>query len=71
VFDELHLLDPDRSFATTLKLLEQVQGISPYLLMTATLTHELAVQIQQEVTPRGALAKDRGFNKTGEKKESD
>jgi CRISPR-associated endonuclease/helicase Cas3 len=56
VFDELHLLDPDRSFATTLKLLEQVQGISPYLLMTATLTHELAAQIQQEVTPRGALA---------------
>jgi CRISPR-associated endonuclease/helicase Cas3 len=52
VFDELHLLDPDRSFATTLKLLEQVQGISPYLLMTATLTHELAQQIQQEVTPR-------------------
>lgn len=52
VFDELHLLDPDRSFATTLKLLEQIQGISPYLLMTATLTHELAQQIQQEVTPR-------------------
>lgn len=52
VFDELHLLDPERSFATTLKLLEQVQGISPYLLMTATLTHELARQIQQEVTPR-------------------
>ncbi|MGC8712524.1 MAG: CRISPR-associated helicase Cas3' [Leptodesmis sp.] len=50
VFDELHLLDPDRSFATTLKLLEQVQGISPYLLMTATITHELAQQIQQEVT---------------------
>lgn len=53
VFDELHLLDPDRSFATTLKLLEQIQGISPYLLMTATLTHELTAQIQQEVTPRG------------------
>jgi CRISPR-associated endonuclease/helicase Cas3 len=52
VFDELHLLDPDRSFATTLKLLQQIQGISPYLLMTATLTHELAQQIQQEVTPR-------------------
>jgi CRISPR-associated endonuclease/helicase Cas3 len=56
VFDELHLLDPDRSFATTLKLLEQVQGISPYLLMTATLTHELAAQIQQEVTPKGQVA---------------
>lgn len=58
VFDELHLLDPDRSFATTLKLLEQVQGISPYLLMTATLTHELAQQIQQEVTPRKGYPED-------------
>lgn len=58
VFDELHLLDPDRSFATTLKLLEQVQGISPYLLMTATLTHELAQQIQQEVTPRKGHPED-------------
>ncbi|MGI0485888.1 CRISPR-associated helicase Cas3' [Pantanalinema rosaneae CENA516] len=49
VFDELHLLDPDRSFATTLELLKQVQGISPFLLMTATLTEELATQIQQKI----------------------
>jgi len=47
VFDELHLLDPDRSFATVLKVLEQVKGISPFLLMTATLTDELAIQIKQ------------------------
>jgi len=47
VFDELHLLDPDRSFATVLKVLEQVKGISPFLLMTATLTDELAVQIKR------------------------
>lgn len=49
VFDELHLLDPDRSFATTLELLRQVQGISPFLLMTATLTDELVNQIQEVV----------------------
>ncbi|WP_071884149.1 DEAD/DEAH box helicase [Allocoleopsis franciscana] len=47
VFDELHLLDPDRSFATVLKVLEQVKGISPFLLMTATLTDELATQIKR------------------------
>lgn len=58
VFDELHLLDPDRSFATTLKLLQQVIGISPFLLMTATLTHDLAEQIRQEVTPRKANPDD-------------
>ncbi|KHG40827.1 MAG: hypothetical protein HEQ20_04390 [Aphanizomenon flos-aquae KM1D3_PB] len=46
VFDELHLLDPDRSFTTVLKVLQQVKGISPFLLMTATLTNELATQIQ-------------------------
>lgn len=46
VFDELHLLDPDRSFATVLQVLQQVQGISPFLLMTATLTNKLATQIQ-------------------------
>lgn len=49
VFDELHLLDPDRSFATTLELLKQVQGISPFLLMTATLTEELAAHIQRDI----------------------
>ena len=47
VFDELHLLDPERSFATVLKVLEQVKGISPFLLMTATLTDELATQIKR------------------------
>jgi CRISPR-associated endonuclease/helicase Cas3 len=49
VFDELHLLDPDRSFATVLKVLEQVKRISPFLLMSATLTDELAAQIKQVI----------------------
>jgi CRISPR/Cas system-associated endonuclease/helicase Cas3 len=49
VFDELHLLDPDRSFATVLKVLEQVKGISPFLLMSATLTDELAAQIKRVI----------------------
>jgi CRISPR/Cas system-associated endonuclease/helicase Cas3 len=49
VFDELHLLDPDRSFVTVLKVLQQVKGIAPFLLMTATLTDELATQIKQEI----------------------
>lgn len=53
VFDELHLLDPDRSFATVLKLLEQVRGIVPYLLMTATLTDELSRHIMGSVEETG------------------
>jgi CRISPR/Cas system-associated endonuclease/helicase Cas3 len=47
VFDELHLLDPDRSFTTVLKVLQQVKGISPFLLMTATLTDDLAIKIKE------------------------
>lgn len=50
VFDELHLLDPERSFATLLKVLEQVNGISPFLLMTATLTDELVGEIEKVVS---------------------
>ncbi|RUS98586.1 hypothetical protein DSM106972_079720 [Dulcicalothrix desertica PCC 7102] len=49
VFDELHLLDPDRSFITVLKVLQQVKGISPFLLMTATLTDDLAMKIKEIV----------------------
>lgn len=49
VFDELHLLDPDRAFNTVLKLIQQVKGICPFLLMTATLTTDLAEQIKQEI----------------------
>ncbi|MDF5725403.1 MAG: DEAD/DEAH box helicase [Rhizonema sp. PD37] len=49
VFDELHLLDPERSFTTVLKILQQVKGVSPFLLMTATLTDELATQIQNMI----------------------
>lgn len=49
VFDEFHLLDPDRSFTTVLKLLKQVNSICPFLLMTATLTDELIKEIMGEI----------------------
>jgi len=47
VFDELHLLDPERSFTTVLKVLQEIKGISTFLLMTATLTDEIATQIKK------------------------
>ena len=50
VFDEIHLLDPDRSFTSLIKVLEQVNGIVPFLLMTATLTEELATQLQKTIS---------------------
>ena len=55
VFDELHLLDPDRSFATLLKILEQAKGISPFLLMTATLTQELVNEIESVISQQSIV----------------
>ncbi len=41
VFDEFHLFDPERSFLTTLKVLEQIKHISPFMIMTATLPQNM------------------------------
>ncbi|PSF37391.1 CRISPR-associated helicase Cas3' [Aphanothece hegewaldii CCALA 016] len=49
VFDELHLLDADRAFTTVLKVLQQINGLTPFLLMTATLTDELVQQVSTEI----------------------
>jgi CRISPR-associated endonuclease/helicase Cas3 len=38
VFDELHLFDPETMMPTTLRLLQMLQGIVPFLVMTATLS---------------------------------
>lgn len=50
VFDELHLLDADRAFTTVLKVLQQIKGLTPFLLMTATLTDEIVQQISTEIS---------------------
>ncbi len=38
VFDEFHLLDPARSMGTALEMLDRLNGLSRFVLMTATLT---------------------------------
>lgn len=48
VFDELHLLDPNCAFATLLKVLQDIRGIAPFLLMTATMTDALIEQVEWE-----------------------
>jgi CRISPR-associated endonuclease/helicase Cas3 len=48
VFDEFHLLDPKRAFQTVLLMIEQLQGITPFLLMTATLSSEMVTQLAQQ-----------------------
>jgi len=47
VFDEFHLLDPKRAFQTALLMIKQLQGITPFLLMTATLSSKMLEQLAE------------------------
>lgn len=48
VFDEFHLLDPKRAFQTALLMIEQLQSIAPFLLMTATLSSEMVRRLGKQ-----------------------
>lgn len=48
VFDEFHLFDPKRAFQTVLLMIEQLQGITPFLLMTATLSEQMVQRLAQQ-----------------------
>ncbi len=41
VFDEFHLFDIERAFSTAFHILKNIRGISPFCLMTATLSEPL------------------------------
>ncbi len=41
VFDEFHLFDPDTSLGTVIEMLKMLNGITPFLLMTATFSEPL------------------------------
>lgn len=45
VFDEFHLFDPDSTLPTTLQMLKMLKGISPFVLMTATFSAEMLVEL--------------------------
>jgi len=56
VFDEFHLYDPNSTLPTTLHMLKQLNGITPFVLMTATfstsLVEELAHELNCEIVPK-------------------
>lgn len=56
VFDEFHLYDPNSTLPTTLHMLKQLNGITPFVLMTATfstsLIEELAHELNCEIVPK-------------------
>ncbi len=66
VFDEFHLLDPKSTLPTTLAMLKMLNGITPFMLMTATFSStmlgELAQQLNAEIIP-GTPAEAEAFLK--------
>jgi CRISPR-associated endonuclease/helicase Cas3 len=44
VFDELHLLDPDVALGTTIEMLDRLEGLCQFVLMTATMS-DAAIQL--------------------------
>ena len=55
VFDEFHLFDPDTSLGTVIEMLKMLNGITPFLLMTATFSELLLKRLSEyfnaEVVP--------------------
>lgn len=55
VFDEFHLFDPDTSLGTVIEMLKILDGITPFLLMTATFSESLLQRLSEyfnaEVVP--------------------
>ena len=47
VFDEIHLFDPDTSLGTVIELLKMLNGITPFLLMTATFSKVLLERLSE------------------------
>ena len=49
VFDEFHLFDPDTSLGTVIEMLKMLNGITPFLLMTATFSEPLLEHLSQDL----------------------
>lgn len=47
VFDEFHLFDPDTSLGTVIEMLKMLNGITPFLLMTATFSQPLLERLSE------------------------
>jgi len=47
IFDEFHLLDPEKSLNTTITLLKLMKDISPFCLMTATLSNKFINRLSE------------------------
>jgi CRISPR-associated endonuclease/helicase Cas3 len=61
VFDEFHLYDPDSTLPTVLQMLKLLNGITPFVLMTATFSDALVTRLAQALNAEvvGLSASDR------------
>jgi CRISPR-associated endonuclease/helicase Cas3 len=58
IFDEFHLFDPDSTLPTTLHMLKMLNGISPFVLMTATFSKEMLVKLAAHLNAEPLLLDD-------------
>ena len=58
IFDEFHLFDPDSALPTTLQMLKTLNGISPFVLMTATFSKEMLAKLAQHLNAAPFLLDD-------------
>ncbi len=58
IFDEFHLFDPDSTLPTTLQMLKTLNGISPFVLMTATFSKEMLAKLAQYLNAKAFLLDD-------------
>ncbi len=49
VFDELHLFDPDTTLPTTLEMLQMLQDITPFIVMTATFSSKMLSRLAEKL----------------------
>ncbi|MCA9936396.1 MAG: CRISPR-associated helicase Cas3', partial [Anaerolineales bacterium] len=58
IFDEFHLFDPDSTLPTTLHMLKVLNGISPFVLMTATFSKEMLEKLAHHLNAEAFLLTD-------------
>jgi CRISPR-associated endonuclease/helicase Cas3 len=52
IFDEIHLLDPQRSLATVIEMLDRLKGLAQFVLMTATMPNSVLNWLENKLSAK-------------------
>jgi CRISPR-associated endonuclease/helicase Cas3 len=55
VFDETHLLDPEKSLATTIEMLFRLKGLAQFVLMTATMPDSVMKWLEEKLEAKSIV----------------